>query len=148
MITVDELSRALPVGVVVTDAESIEKYREDFARDGSAGKPLAVVRAETAEHVQIAVRWAALHRVPVVPRGAGTGLSGGSSAVDGGITISLERMRGIEIDPDTRVAIVEPLVSARSFVVGDLLDRRQHRHQRRRPVLREVRRHHRLCPRA
>lgn len=108
MITVDELSRALPAGVVVTDAESIEKYREDFARDGSAGKPLAVVRAETAEHVQIAVRWAALHRVPVVPRGAGTGLSGGSSAVDGGITISLERMRGIEIDPDTRVAVVEP----------------------------------------
>lgn len=108
MITVEELAGALPIGVVVTDVESIEKYREDFARDGSAGKPLAVVRAESAEHVQTAVRWAARHGVPVVPRGAGTGLSGGSSAVDGGITISLERMRAVEIDPDTRVAVVEP----------------------------------------
>ena len=42
--------------------------------------------------MQTAVRWAAAHRVPVVPRGAGSGLSGGSSAVDGGIVLSLERM--------------------------------------------------------
>ncbi len=98
----------LPAGVVVTGAAEIEKYREDFARDGSAGKPIAVVRAESAEQVQQAVRWAAAHRVPVVPRGAGTGLSGGSSAVDGGITISLDRMRSVEIDPACQVAIVEP----------------------------------------
>ena len=98
----------LPAGVVITGADEMEKYREDFARDGSAGKPIAVVRAENAEQVQRAVRWAAEHRVPVVPRGAGTGLSGGSSAVDGGITISLDRMRTIEIDPACQVAIVEP----------------------------------------
>lgn len=104
----DALFSSLPVGVVVTGATEIEKYREDFAKDGSAGTPMAVVRAETAEHVQTAMRWAAAHRVPVVPRGAGTGLSGGSSAVDGGITISLERMRGIEIDTDSQLAIVEP----------------------------------------
>jgi len=58
--------------------------------------------------VQAAVRWAARHRVPVVPRGAGSGLSGGSSAVDGGIVLSLERMRAIEIDTDCQVAVVEP----------------------------------------
>ena len=98
----------LPDGVVVTGADEIDKYREDFARDGSAGTPIAVVQAETAEQVQQAMRWAAEHRVPVVPRGAGTGLSGGSSAVDGGITISLDRMRAIEIDPACQVAIVEP----------------------------------------
>ncbi len=98
----------LPNGVVVTGASEIDKYREDFARDGSAGTPIAVVRAETAEQVQQAVRWAAEHRVPVVPRGAGTGLSGGSSAVDGGITISLERMRSVEIDPACQVAVAEP----------------------------------------
>lgn len=98
----------LPEGVVVTGAAEMDKYREDFARDGSAGVPIAVVRAENAEHVQRAVRWAAAHRVPVVPRGAGTGLSGGSSAVDGGITISLDRMRAIEIDPACQVAVVEP----------------------------------------
>ncbi len=98
----------LPEGVVTTDPEAIEKYRFDWSRDASAGTPLAVVRAETAEQVQAAVRWAAQHRVPVVPRGAGSGLSGGSSAVDGGIVLSLERMRTIEIDTDCQVAVVEP----------------------------------------
>jgi glycolate oxidase len=104
----DELVAALPDGTVLTDPIAIEAYREDFARDGSAGSPMAVVRVENAEQVQTAVRWAASHRVPVVPRGAGTGLSGGSSAVDGGITISLDRMRAVTIDPVSQVAIVEP----------------------------------------
>ncbi|WP_198016962.1 FAD-binding oxidoreductase [Nocardioides sp. CF8] len=105
---VAELVGSLPDGVVVTGADEMDKYREDFARDGSAGMPIAVVRADNAGQVQQAVRWAAAHRVPVVPRGAGTGLSGGSSAVDGGTTISLDRMRLIEIDPACQVAIVEP----------------------------------------
>jgi len=103
-----ELTGALPDGVVVTDPDAMDKYRFDWTRDSSAGTPLAVVRAETADQVQAAVRWAAEHRVPVVPRGAGTGLSGGSSAVDGGIVLCLERMRAIEIDTDCQVAIVEP----------------------------------------
>ena len=58
--------------------------------------------------MQVAIRWAAAHGVPVVPRGAGSGLSGGSSAVDGGIVLSLERMRAIEIDTECQVAVVEP----------------------------------------
>jgi glycolate oxidase len=67
-----------------------------------------VVRAECAEQVQDTVRWAARHRVPVVPRGAGSGLSGGATAVEGGLIVSLERMRGIEIDPAARIATVQP----------------------------------------
>src|SRR5207244_809439 len=58
--------------------------------------------------VQSVLRWASSHAVPVVPRGAGSGLSGGSTAVDGGIVLSLERMRRIEIDTAARVAVVEP----------------------------------------
>jgi glycolate oxidase len=46
--------------------------------------------------------------VPVVPRGAGSGLSGGATAVDGGIVLSLERMRDITIDPAVRVAVAQP----------------------------------------
>ena len=103
-----DLVAALPDGVVVTDPEVMEKYRFDWTHEETAGTPLAVVRAEYAEHVQIAVRWAAAHRIPVVPRGAGSGLSGGSSAVDGGIVVCLERMAAIEIDVASRVAIVEP----------------------------------------
>jgi glycolate oxidase len=103
-----ELLDALPAGVVATEPETMDAYRFDWSRDRAAGTPIAVVRAEDAGQVQAAVRWAARHRVPVVPRGAGSGLSGGSSAVDGGIVLSLERMRAIEIDPATKVAVVEP----------------------------------------
>lgn len=105
---VGELVGLLPVGVVATSTQAMEKYRFDYARVPSAGTPLAVVRAESAEHVQVAVRWAAGHGIPIVPRGAGSGVSGGASALDGGIVLSLERMRGIEIDPASRVAVVEP----------------------------------------
>ncbi|MDI6909108.1 FAD-linked oxidase C-terminal domain-containing protein [Nocardioides sp.] len=103
-----DLIEALPAGVVVTDGDAVEKYRFDWSRDQAAGTPLAVVRAEDAGQVQTAVRWAAEHRVPLVPRGAGSGLSGGSTAVDGGLVLSLERMRAVEIDVDCRVAVVEP----------------------------------------
>lgn len=103
-----ELVEALPSGVVLSEPETMEAYRFDWSRDRDAGTPIAVVRAENAAQVQTAVRWAARHRVPVVPRGAGSGLSGGSSAVDGGIVLSLERMRAVEIDPVTKVAVVEP----------------------------------------
>ena len=103
-----ELVEALPAGVVLSEPVTMEAYRFDWSRDRDAGTPIAVVRAENAAQVQTAVRWAARHRVPVVPRGAGSGLSGGSSAVDGGIVLSLERMRAVEIDPATKVAVVEP----------------------------------------
>ena len=103
-----ELVSSLPDGVVVTDPDTTEKYRVDRSQDAGAGLPAVVVRAEDATHVQTAVRWAARHRVPVVPRGAGSGLSGGSSAVAGGRVLTLERMRAIEIDTDCQVAVVEP----------------------------------------
>jgi glycolate oxidase len=92
---------------VRTDPVTCENYRFDWSRDPTAGIPIAVVRPSNAAEVQAAIRWAAEHRVPVVPRGAGSGLSGGSSAVAGGIVISLERMSSIEIDGAARVAVVE-----------------------------------------
>jgi glycolate oxidase len=108
MDAIAELVEGLPPGVVLTDDDAMEKYRFDWTHEATAGHPLAVVRAERAEHVQVAVRWAAQHLVPVVPRGAGTGLSGGSSAVEGGIVVCLERMAAVQIDVDSRVAVVEP----------------------------------------
>lgn len=105
---VRELVDALPPGVVATDPAALEKYRHDWTHDASTGTPLAAVRAETAEHVQETLRWATRHGIGVVPRGAGTSLSGGSMAVDGCVTLSLERMRRVEIDTASRVAVVEP----------------------------------------
>jgi len=92
---------------VRTDPVSCENYRFDWSRDPTAGIPLAVVRPRNTAEVQTTIRWAAEHRVPVVPRGAGTGLSGGSSAVSGGIVLSLERLHSIEIDVAARVAVVD-----------------------------------------
>ena len=102
------LAAALPDGTVVTDRDLVASYRQDWAKDPNAGWPVAVVRASTTADVQATLRWATEHRVAVVPRGAGSGLSGGSTAVDGGIVLSLERMREITIDPVSRVAITQP----------------------------------------
>jgi glycolate oxidase len=54
------------------------------------------------------VRWCAANAIPVIPRGAGTGLSGGATAVDGGIVLTTEKMRDITVDPITRTAISQP----------------------------------------
>lgn len=98
----------LPDGTVVTDPTVTEGYRQDRAFDPSAGKPLAVVRPRRTEEVQSVLRWAAAHRVPVVTRGAGSGLSGGATALDDGIVLSTEKMRDIAVDPVTRTAVCQP----------------------------------------
>ncbi|MGV0811616.1 FAD-linked oxidase C-terminal domain-containing protein [Mycolicibacterium boenickei] len=103
-----ELIAELPEGVVVTDPDILASYRQDRAADPGAGTPLAVIRPTRTEEVQIVLRWASEHRVAVVPRGAGTGLSGGATALDGGIVLSTEKMRDINVDPVTRTAVVQP----------------------------------------
>ncbi len=105
---VELLRDALPDGVVVTDPARVERYRHDWTRLPDAGQPVAVVRAEHAAHVQRAIGWAAEHRVPVVPRGAGTSLAGGATAVEGCLVVSTERMSAVEIDPVTRTAVAGP----------------------------------------
>ncbi len=98
----------LPEGMVVTDPAVTESYRQDRAFDPSAGKPAAVVRPRRTEQVQTVLRWATANQVPVVTRGMGTGLSGGATAVDGGIVLSTEKMRDIAVDPVTRTAVCQP----------------------------------------
>jgi glycolate oxidase len=106
----DELATLLPTGpgALVTDPDVTSVYRQDFSRYPGVGRPLAVVRAESTGDVQAALRWASANSVAVVPRGAGTGLSGGATAVDGCLVLSLERMREVRIEPATRVAVVQP----------------------------------------
>ncbi|QCB52146.1 FAD-binding protein [Rhodococcus sp. PAMC28707] len=103
-----ELKRSLPDGVVLTDPDLMEGYRHDWAKDPDAGTPLAVVRATCTLDVQNVMRWASSHSISVVPRGAGSGLSGGATAVDGGIVLSTELMRDITVDPVTRIAVTQP----------------------------------------
>jgi glycolate oxidase len=71
--------------------------------------PDGVVRAETTEDVVDALRLAHAHGIPVVPRGAGTGLAGGASASAGQVVLDVSGMnRILEIDPVEMIAVVEP----------------------------------------
>src|SRR5439155_9371080 len=82
-----------------------------FERDGSisGALPDAVVLPADRDQVAGVVRLAARHGIPVVPRGAGTGLSGGAVTVKGGIALQLSRMRRVlRIDAASRTAMVEP----------------------------------------
>lgn len=106
---IDELGGALPTGRVVTDPDVLGGYRHDRAPDLPAGTPAAVIRPRTTAEVQAVMRAASRHGVPVVPRGAGAGLHGGSNATDGCLVLSLEQMRSIvNVDPVDRLCDVEP----------------------------------------
>ncbi|CAL9657762.1 putative FAD-linked oxidoreductase [Streptomyces sp. enrichment culture] len=103
------LLRELPAGRVLTDPDATARYAHDEAEWAPHGRPLAVVRPHTAEEVRQAVRICRDHGVPVVTRGAGTGLSGGANAVDGCVVLTTEAMTAIkEVDPVERLAVVEP----------------------------------------
>lgn len=104
----DDLRTRLDHSHLITDPDVLQSYRQDWAKAPDPGTPLAVVRARTTEDVQEVMRWASTHSVPVVPRGAGSGLSGGATAVDGGIVLSTELMRDLHVDPVTRTATVQP----------------------------------------
>ena len=104
----DDLRAALAPGSVVTDPDIVEGYRHDRAMTVVPGKPLAVVRPSSTAEVQGVVAVAARHRVPLVTRGAGSGLSGGAAAVDGCITLSTERMRAVSVDRAAMTATVQP----------------------------------------
>ncbi len=98
-------------GEVVTDPGVLESFRHDQAGRGliEAGTPAAMVRPGTTREVQAAVRAAARHGVPIVPRGAGSGLSGGANAIDGCLVVCTERMRDlVELDPASLYARVQP----------------------------------------
>lgn len=102
------LMSELPDGMVVTDPDILAGYRQDRANDPDAGTPLALIRPTTTAEVQTAVRWCAENKTPIITRGAGTSLSGGSTAVDGAVMISTEKMRELVIDTATRTAVTQP----------------------------------------
>jgi FAD/FMN-containing dehydrogenases len=95
--------------IVRTDAEALHEARADRSGHVSPTAPLAVVEARTIADVQATLRFATEHRVPVVPRGAGTGLAGGAIAGSGELVLSTRRMtRVLEVSVDDELAVVEP----------------------------------------
>ncbi len=106
---VETLRSALPAGRVVTDPDLLEGVRRDEARLTPAGRPAALVRPGSSVEVQEVLRIAQEARVPVVPRGAGSGLAGAANAVDGCLVLSLLGMnRILEIDRRSLTAVAQP----------------------------------------
>ncbi|MFC0602106.1 FAD-binding oxidoreductase [Streptomyces palmae] len=104
-----QLRAGLPAEAVLTDPDVTGSYANDMASFCAAGTPAAVVLPRTVEQVQHVMRTATELRVPVVPQGARTGLSGAANASDGCILLSLVKMdRILEINPVDRIAVVEP----------------------------------------
>jgi glycolate oxidase subunit GlcD len=105
---VEKLRRILGGAAVVEDETELLVYECD-GLPLFKNRPDVVVFPTTAEHVAQVVRLANEYRVPFLPRGAGTGLSGGALAVEGGIVIELQRMnRILSIDVENRLAVVQP----------------------------------------
>src|SRR5579859_6262519 len=104
---VRELSAVIGARYVLHTAYDLMMYEYDASIDRST--PDIVVLPATTEDVAAIVKIAARHNVPVVPRGAGTGLSGGAIPIYGGIVIVFTRMnRILEIDYENRRAVVQP----------------------------------------
>ena len=105
----DDLRASAPDLRLLTDAGDRESYRRDETAHFEPGLPLAVALPSSTEEVATIMRVAAKHRVPVVPRGAGSGLSGGSAGIEGALTVALTGMnRIVEIDRENLVAVVQP----------------------------------------
>ncbi|WP_189824275.1 FAD-binding oxidoreductase [Streptomyces finlayi] len=103
------LRTGLPDDALITDTDVMASYAHDMASFCAAGTPAAVVLPRTVEQVQHVMRTATELRVPVVPQGARTGLSGAANATDGCIVVSLTKMdRILDISPVDRIAVVEP----------------------------------------
>src|SRR5689334_7259744 len=106
---VTRLRDLLGKSAVLTDSDVTASYARDMMPLAPSGRPLAVVLPANAEQVQAVVKACAEARVPVVPRGAGSGLSGAANVVDGCVMLSLTKLdRILEIDPGNRLAVVQP----------------------------------------
>ncbi|MBP2471766.1 glycolate oxidase [Crossiella equi] len=104
-----ELTAALPPDRVLTDPDVLRAHAHDEAEWAPYALPAALVRPHSPEEAQTAVQVCLRHRVPVVTRGAGTGLSGGANALSGSVVLATAHLdRILEINPVERLAVVQP----------------------------------------
>ncbi|WP_093839291.1 FAD-binding oxidoreductase [Streptomyces aidingensis] len=107
--TPSDLAGLLPAGRVITDPALVASFAHDEAAGAPYALPAAVVQPHGTAEVAAVVAHCAEHGVPVVARGAGTGLSGGANAVRGAVVVSFSAMdRVLRIDTEERLAVVQP----------------------------------------
>jgi len=152
-----QLKKVAPGAILVADQEGRRTFETD-ALTAYRCLPLAVVLPENTEEVSAILRFCHENHIKVVPRGAGTSLSGGALPLEDAIVICLSRMNKVlSVNLTNRVAhveagitnsaITEAVAGQGYFYAGPvepdrLHRRRQCRHQFRRGALPEIRRHH------
>ena len=103
------LESLLPAGVVVTDPDVTAAYARDASSLTASAVPRAVLMPRTTEEVSQCMRAMSALGIPVVPRGAGSGLSGAANASEGCVVLSLHRMNAIlEVNAADRLAVAQP----------------------------------------
>ncbi|HEC94914.1 MAG TPA: FAD-binding oxidoreductase, partial [Thermoplasmatales archaeon] len=106
-IDVEELKKIVGEDNVSDTVADLYVYSSDASVHQAA--PAVVVKPKTIEEVQKIMRYANRNKIPVVPRGAGSGTSGHTVPIDGGIVLDLKRMnRILEIRPEDMLVKVEP----------------------------------------
>jgi glycolate oxidase len=118
---IDELCSIVPSDSVLFEKEDLKPYECD-GLSAYRAIPIVVVLPETIEQVQKVLGLCHLYHVPVVARGAGTGLSGGALPHEQGVLLSLAKFKNIlEINPERRIARVQPGV--RNLAISEAADR-------------------------
>jgi glycolate oxidase len=112
----EDWNREMPAASVSIDPDVLRALSRDYAPLCPAGTPAALIRPSSTDEVSTALRIAHRHRIPVVPQGARTGMSGGANALDGCLLLSLERMKRIlAIDTLEQTGTVQPGVVNAEF---------------------------------
>jgi len=99
---------------IFTDIETRQHYGHDETEDYNF-PPAVVVKPGSTEEVSAIMKLANEYKIPIVPIGGRTGLSGGALSIHGGIGLSMERFNKIEIDEKNLQAVVEPCVITQAF---------------------------------
>ena len=114
------LSQLLPAGRLLHEKEDILPY----SFDGTAvlkAMPAVVVMAESVEEISAVLKFAQSERIPVVTRGSGTGLSGGSVPIQDGIVLCLARMNQL-LEVDTRNLVARAQAGATTLSISEAVE--------------------------
>lgn len=115
-LVLDAIMAIVGAGNVINQHDELEKYSHDETED-LVYYPEVVARPQTPEEVSALMKLCSENLIPVTPRGAGTGLSGGALAIKGGLLIAMERFNKVlEIDEANLQATVEPGVITEEFM--------------------------------
>ena len=114
--TISDLTNLLDKESVSTKQHELEGFASDEMPLPKSHAPQVIVKPENTAAVSKVLKYANSNKIPVSPRGAGTGLSGGCIPIYGGIVLSLERLKHlIRIDRDNFTATVEPAMTLTDF---------------------------------